>query len=879
MDATAHGNALAGSEPAKARMGQSEASRQSNYTAPPDPWRVPDDFAAAIVGAGLGAPGVIIADGKIHRFHVEGDKPGARNGWYSLHLDGVAAGIFGSWKTSEVHTWCAVSRDQLTPDQRASFRRMVENAKAERQAEDEAKHADAARRARLIWDRSKVPDPEHPYLIAKGIGAHGVRQDGSRVVIPVYLDGALSSVQTIDPHREPPKLFLKGGKTAGGSFLIDDATTRAEILIAEGFATGASLHEGTGAKAYCAFAAGNLLAVARYVRARHPSEIIIVCADHDQWTEGNPGLTAARAAADAIGARLLAPDFTGLDLTSKPTDYNDFARLAGGLPAGLLDGTTNPRPDGPPPREDGDPGPESDRRGSGNSEDSEPAAWPDPKPLPARGPLGEAVPFPLALLPKAVQDAAREVARFVVVPEAAPALVGLATLATSIGKRAKVEEVPGLTHYPAFFLAGIADVSERKTGTFKPMTGPLLDWTEAQVQVWEDAKRKANARNMAIDAALTEAKGKAKKQGIDVASRAIEDLEAERVPLPAYPRLYTTDATEQKVFQLMHDRDGCFSVLSGEGRPVIDAIMGKYSGEGRTGDAIYLAGISGDPITRDRVGGEGGTEERTIRDPCLNVCILVQPDKYLEAAQHPSLRASGALSRIWPVWLPSLVGSRFEEPGKPGLDPKKMEPYAALVRRILSHNPPVDQQGRPTAHRATLSASAAEARRLYHNAVEGLLGEGGDLFDCRDIAGKAVSQTVKLALVLHLAERPEVLDTASSMIDAATWKTAEAIGAWFLTEAVRVQCQADEDPTLETARRVLRWLATARRETVTGRQVQQWMPRPRPNAETAAAVLDLLAHPHGYLREHTPPGARKPAYQVHPCLSVANVANVAGESV
>ena len=32
--------------------------------------------------------------------------------------------------------------------------------------------------------------------------------------------------------------------------------------------------------------------------------------------------------------------------------------------------------------------------------------------------------------------------------------------------------------------------------------------------------------------------------------------------------------------------------------------MGKYSGDKRTGDALYLAGISGDTITRDRVGGD-----------------------------------------------------------------------------------------------------------------------------------------------------------------------------------------------------------------------------------------------------------------------------------
>lgn len=352
------GNA-AGGEPA-APGGQSKANGHGNYTAPPDPWRAVSDFAAAIAAAGLGTP-TIEPDGKIHRFQVEGDTAGSKNGWYSLHLDGIAAGIFGSWKWSEPQTWCSVSRDQMTPAQSADLRRMVETAKAEREAEDAARHAKAAEDAAALWERAKPARPAHPYLVAKGIEPHGIRQDGPRLVVPVYIDGQLASVQTIDPARTPPKLFLKDGRIAGGCFVIETAVTRPEVLLCEGFATGATLHEQTGAKVYCAFSSGNLAAVARTVRALHTGETIIVCADNDAWTPGNPGMTAARAAALVIGARLLVPGFTGMDLTSKPTDFNDLARLAGGLPAGLLDLATDPNPDnGPPPPEPGDPGPGAD---------------------------------------------------------------------------------------------------------------------------------------------------------------------------------------------------------------------------------------------------------------------------------------------------------------------------------------------------------------------------------------------------------------------------------------------------------------------------------------------------------------------------------------
>jgi len=278
--------------------------------------------------------------------------------------------------------------------------------------------------------------------------------------------------------------------------------------------------------------------------------------------------------------------------------------------------------------------------------------WPEPQPLPSRGAVGTADPFPIDLLPAPLQVAATEAARFVKAPLDAPALVGLSAVATAIGKRAMVEERPGLAHFPALFFVGVAASGERKSPVFRLMTEPLEDWCEAQASAWESAARRAKARNAAIDQAISVARKKAKTAGdLDSAARQIADLDAERVAVPPPPRLFTTDTTEQRVFQLMHDRGGAFAVMSGDGRPVLDAIMGKYSGDNRTGDAIYLAGISGDTITRDRVGTAegGGPESRTIRRPCLNVCILVQPDKYLEAAAHPALRASGALARIWPV--------------------------------------------------------------------------------------------------------------------------------------------------------------------------------------------------------------------------------------
>lgn len=324
MDNRVNESASAGWRPGETR-GASAGDRQAERSASVPAWHAVDQFRTAILASGLGDPGRILADGEVHRFYVEGDRAGSKNGWYALHLDGIPAGIFASWRSGEIRTWCSVSKDRQTPAQQADIRRLVEQAKAQRAADTATRHADAAHRAQNLLDSASRADTSHPYLVTKQIAQHGVRQQGAVLVVPVYVGGVLASLQTI--YGDGTKRFLPGGRIAGGWFLIDNGVARSEILICEGFATAATLHEQIGAACYCAFNCNNLLAVARYVRALRPGANIILCADNDQWTEDNPGVTQARAAAIAVRGKLLIPDFSRMDLSSKPTDWNDWYRM------------------------------------------------------------------------------------------------------------------------------------------------------------------------------------------------------------------------------------------------------------------------------------------------------------------------------------------------------------------------------------------------------------------------------------------------------------------------------------------------------------------------------------------------------------------------
>ncbi|AVR87525.1 toprim domain-containing protein [Thauera aromatica] len=280
-----------------------------------------DQFCAAMRDADITPPDVIEADGQLHRYHVQGDKAGSRNGYFVLHFDGRPAGMFGNWKTGLRSTWAADGK-RMSNAERETFSRLIEAARLKAQAERRAEHEARAIEARAEWAAAAPADPAHPYLTRKGVRPHNLRQRGGLLIVPLFdAFGLLWNVQRI--QADGGKRFKSG--RAGGLFSpIGDFTNPATILLAEGWATGATLHQETGHPVLCAMNAGNLLPVATAARSAWAGAELVICADNDRQTEGNPGVTYATAAAKATGAKLILPEFP----EGVPgSDFNDLAML------------------------------------------------------------------------------------------------------------------------------------------------------------------------------------------------------------------------------------------------------------------------------------------------------------------------------------------------------------------------------------------------------------------------------------------------------------------------------------------------------------------------------------------------------------------------
>lgn len=321
-----------------------------------------EQFRNAMREQGIECTDRMEADSAIHRFHVKGDRAGRKNGWYALHYDKYPLGVYGCHKRypDQQFQWQQKGEDRkLSPEEERQVREFMENAKREREEKERARNQKARKKAEAIWGNA-VPCAAHEYLTEKGVSSYGLRVSpwfvwdadaqkeikltDNALLIPLYdRDRHIHSLQAIIPKADlreeddSAKKFLPGGAKKEKFYIIGEPCLHDDALVfilCEGYATGASVHEATGHAVLVCFDAGNLKGIAQQL---HTSMIkkgqrvtIVLAADNDRWTTkpvNNPGVVHARQAAAAVDGLAVIPEF--MDLSGKPTDFNDLHRIEG----------------------------------------------------------------------------------------------------------------------------------------------------------------------------------------------------------------------------------------------------------------------------------------------------------------------------------------------------------------------------------------------------------------------------------------------------------------------------------------------------------------------------------------------------------------------
>lgn len=303
----------------------------------------------------LQAAGLLIdhlETGRIVRCKVEGERE--RRGWYRLYelpgKDGsvLLVGSYGVWQgaSNNAQKIELPGKDDLTTDQAATLRKRMAEDNRRAQAMRKAEAGKAARHAQRAWAQY-VATGTSDYLARKGVQGHGIKYTpGGAAVVPLLdANGTVQGLQIIrtaaqaKERRRPTKEFWPKGVAKKGHFhLIGHPGWL--LLVAEGYATAASLHEASGLPVAVAFDAGNLAPVCEALAKRYPRSRILVCADDDCWTAENPGITRASSAAVLVDGAWIAPSFSDEAARQakhaanghKLSDFNDL-HLTDGLHA------------------------------------------------------------------------------------------------------------------------------------------------------------------------------------------------------------------------------------------------------------------------------------------------------------------------------------------------------------------------------------------------------------------------------------------------------------------------------------------------------------------------------------------------------------------
>lgn len=297
------------------------------------PLNIEEEFLDRIKSAGVLETSVI-ADGQKHRIAVDGDKGKEQSGFYVLHSDGVANGYFMNNRTGEEIKWTS-KEHSMTPEEKAEMKTLYNAKKAEREQADKIL-TEKAEKALYAKFMNREAINEHSYLTNKMVEATQNIYAGndSTITVPLYnVDGRLKSAQYIDADGN--KRFAKNTNKVGAFHIVDgnaaDLKSATSIIIAEGYATAASINEAVkepGLKVIAAMSANNLEHTVKAITEKYPAINIVIAADNDIENKvGNIGLNAAKNVSEKYkNVTVAIPKINGKEVAG---DFNDIVSKKG----------------------------------------------------------------------------------------------------------------------------------------------------------------------------------------------------------------------------------------------------------------------------------------------------------------------------------------------------------------------------------------------------------------------------------------------------------------------------------------------------------------------------------------------------------------------
>lgn len=383
--------------------------------------------------------------------------------------------------------------------------------------------------------------------------------------------------------------------------------------------------------------------------------------------------------------------------------------------------------------------------------------------------------FPAQCLPPIAKNYLDEIVRVYHPPQALPGAIMLGTLSGAIGSGVKIRNSKTVTTGNLYVAVG-AKSGTGKTLCFDLITGPLFEYEGHLIEQWRHEtlpKAKVNVQVLTRDRERVE-KLVSKQESAEMKASYMQQLIQIELDLAKWqtlleaPRRIFADVTREKLADLLQrSPTQTMAGLSGEARGCVDVFLGRYAST--PGIDILTQGWSLDPVKVSRL----GRPEIYVRNPCLSLVWLMQPDVMETLLSHPVLSDSGLLARF--LILDAKASHEEQSENVPPLKPEVQQQWNTLIKlaacHVHSRNPALVVRCNPE-----VEALIEKLRKCLEKRQQA----GGDLADVDIFAARWVEQTWRIMLNLHVGEFHE--KSANIPISLETAQKAIQLMDWFATQ-------------------------------------------------------------------------------------------------
>lgn len=472
--------------------------------------------------------------------------------------------------------------------------------------------------------------------------------------------------------------------------------------------------------------------------------------------------------------------------------------------------------------------------------------------------------FKSDLLPAPLSSFAEELARFSETPIELAAMIALGTISATTARAFEIEVKPGYREPINIWVCVALDSGNRKSSVVSECTAPISAWEARRSDELQAEVKESYSKRKSEESFIASLRGKLGKLDDEQERLAmfkrIAELESQLTEVVRVPQLWAADINSESAGMIMYENNERMAVLTDEAG-FFDTLAGRYSG-GVPNLDLFLKAHAGTPERVNRV----GRPPVQMKRPSLTIVVSPQRSVLHSLASVPGFRGKGFLARFLYLLPRSPLG--YRRLSVPSMSASILGEYSFLIDSLLNRVFDEGSTKLAPAQLLKLSGPAYDQWLAFALELEPKLREEGDLYALKDWASKLPGATARIAALFHLIESTFQVEELSLLVTESSMLRAISLSKVLIEHAKASFGIMGQDPEIESARAVLRWIERTKCPRFTERDCHHALQSRFKRVKDLRPALQVLVEHHFIREAHRSPVPHRPsrAFFVNPNL-------------